>query len=67
MWRSEIKEADLVLYSFHSSGKKEIHMHVWAMKYKLHSFGDFIYKIIPFKIAFKTDTTQYKGEKKLCW
>jgi len=53
--------------SFHSSGKKEIHMHVWATKYKLHSFGDFIYEIIAFKIAFKTGITQYKREQNLCW
>lgn len=29
---------------FHCSGKKGIHMHIWAMEYELHIFSDSVYE-----------------------
>lgn len=41
--------------SFHSSGKKEIHMHVWAMKWKLCNFSDSTYQVNARIFLFKID------------
>ena len=45
---------------FYSFSKKDIHIHVWAMKYQLCNFGDSAYQFNALIFAFKTGIAQYK-------
>lgn len=48
-----------------SYSDKKIHMHIWAVKYKLCNFSDSTKELSGLIFAFKTVIAQYKDERKI--